>query len=155
MNVDWGRFIMTEYQRFFWIITLLTFLITASGCATNNWHTINEEISRDGSGLKKESGQAITEYKLNNGAQSRYKGWVRLAAQDSLVMWEKELVFWKKESGTLVHGPIYSLDEVQALKVYERNIDRTIVAVVLITAVFVAIVGGIAASQASWGYGGK
>ena len=146
MDVVWGRFIMTEYRRLFWIITLLTFLITASGCATNNWHPINEEISRDGSGIHKESGQAITGYKLNNSAQGRYEGWVRLAAPDSLVWWEKELVFWKKESGTLVYGPIYSLDEVQALKVNERNSEMTVLAVVAITAVFVAIVGGILAA---------
>jgi len=139
---------LTEYRRFFWITTLLTFLITATGCATNNWHTINEELSRDGSGLKKESGQAITGYKLNNSAKGRYKGWVHLAAQDSLVWREKEqLVFWKKESGALVHGPIYSLDEVQALKVYERNSGETILAAVFITAIFVAIVGGLYAAS--------
>jgi len=134
---------LTEYRRFFWITTLLTFLITATGCATNNWHTINEELSRDGSGLHKESGQAITGIKRNNSPKSRYKGWVRLAAQDSLVGREKELVFWKDVSGTLETGPIYSLDEVQALKVCERNSVKTILAVTVITAVFVAIVGGI------------
>jgi hypothetical protein len=147
MDVVWGRFIMTEYRRIFWIITLPAILITATGCATNNWHTINEELSRDGSGLQKESGQAITGYQLNNGPRDSYKGWVGLAAQDSTAWWDKELVFWKKNSGILVPGPIYSLDKVQALKVHESNSEMTVLLVVAITVAFVAIVGGLIAAQ--------
>ena len=162
MEVVWGRFLMTEYRRFFWILTLAAFLITATGCATSGWHPINEELEREGSGLHKESGQAITEYQLSDGTYAGYKGWVRLAAQDSLVFWEKEYVAgqfesgkWVPESRTLVPGPIYSLDEVQALKVYESNSGKTVFLAVVITAVFVVIVGGIAASQASYGFGGN
>lgn len=138
---------MTANRRFFWILTLFAFLVTANGCATSRWLSVNEELERDGSGLLKESGQAITAYQLNDGPNVDFKGRVKIAAPDSLFFWSTEYVKgyskggkWVPEARFKVLGPIYSLDTVKALKVTRSSPGKTIPLVIFVSAALVALV---------------
>ncbi len=131
---------MTDYRRFFWLLTLVAFLITANGCSTSRWYPIKQELNRADSGLHQESGQSIVGYVLLDGYQAEYKGKVRLAAQDSLVFWEMQYVVENPESRTRVKtrvaGPTFSVDAVNALKIVKGNPVGTIaVAVVSVAAI--------------------
>ena len=122
-----------------------------TGCATNRWTPINEELERYGSGINKESGQTITEYYLSDGTATEYKGKVRLVAPDSLVFWQREHMKghhtesgkWVSEYWITVPGPIYSLDTVKSLKVFEGNAGKTVLLVLGVTVGVAAVAGGI------------
>lgn len=148
-----GGIIMTDHRRFFWLLTLTAFLITANGCSSSRWQPINEELDREGSGLYKESGQKITGYLLSDGTMADYPGLVRLVAQDSLVFWQRIIVSENGENNdttltdydtspspevlSTVAGPIFSLDKVKALKVKGVSGGKTGLGVL---AVFVGLV---------------
>lgn len=138
------------FRRFFWMLTLSTFLLMTTGCTTSRWVSVNEELERDGSGLPKESGQSIAAYQLTDAIEKDFKGNVKLAAQDSLYFWIKESTEAHVVSGSYVPrtvdwtlGPRFALGEVKALKVQMGSPEKTVPLVVGIT---IAIAGVVAAA---------
>lgn len=116
---------MTDLRWFFCLLALAAFLPTTSGCAVNRWCHLNDELARDSSGLHKESGQAIVGYQLNNGTDIMYDGWVRQAAQDSLVFWTIKKTEAEPQKEIMVKGPRLPMNEVIALKIQKISSEKT------------------------------
>ena len=134
---------MSKYTRFFWLLTLAAFLITANGCSTSRWVPINEELERDGSGLHKESGQSISGYHLNDGTEIEFKGMVRLASQDSLIFWENSGFYepgrYNPSSANYEPGSIFPLEKIGALKVNLGEGRQGVLAVVMFPVIALAV----------------
>ena len=116
---------MTIHQRTWWLISMLAFLLSTSGCATSNLQPVNMEIGRDGTDLNNESGQRINGYLLLDGTKVEYKGWAKIAGEDSIRFWSNEAVGEPGDKGFVdmvdVPGPVYALDSVVALDVVSES----------------------------------
>ena len=127
--------VMPLIIRAIWAITLMAFLVSVSGCATSRMTPTMEELERPGTGLRSESGQKITGYRLLGESWIEYKGWASLVGQDSISMWHNEKTSEPNEDGlreqTRVDGPRFSLDQVKGLNVYSSNSAGTVGLVVL------------------------
>ncbi|MBE0565333.1 MAG: hypothetical protein IH621_05185 [Krumholzibacteria bacterium] len=102
-------------------MTLTAFLVTTTGCGGTHLRPIDEELARDGTGLRKDSGQRIDGYVLSGGVVHEYDGRVRLAGSDSLAFWTEEASGETNLSGSRtrvkVPGPVVPVTAVEALNV--------------------------------------
>lgn len=130
---------MTSGKRFIWILTMAAFLVMTSGCASTNLRRIDEEITRNGTGIHKEEGQSIEGYLLQDGTREEYKGRVRLAERDTLIFWGEEGTGEKTSQGEGMEmlGPVFPITAVKALDVKEKRVGMT----VLLVAGVIAVVG--------------
>lgn len=131
-------------RQLFWILTLFTFLVMTSGCARTSLRRVEDEIARNGTGIHKEKGQKVEGYLLNDGTMSEYKGWVRIAEQDSLAFWSEGYSDEVSSRGTKkkikVSGPVFALKAVKALDVRETRAAGTALLVVAGVIVVVGII---------------
>ena len=116
---------MTIRRRSWWLFSMLAFSLSASGCATSNLQSVNLEIDRDGSDLNNGSGQRINGYLLLDGTKVEYKGWAKIAGEDSIRFWSNGGVRLSGDKGfvemTDVPGPVYALDSVVALDIVSES----------------------------------
>lgn len=122
-------------RRIFWLLTMASFLVLTSGCASSNWRDIEDEIQRDGTGLHQESGQKVDGYKLKYEDPVRYKGFARVVDQDSLSLWTKDHDY------NVILGPVFSLVDIDRLDVVQTSTSKT----VFYVAGLVALAFGVAA----------
>jgi len=126
---------------------MVAFFITTSGCSRRTLRLVDNELARDGSGLRQEEGQAIEGYLLHDGVRKHYKGRVRLADQDSLQFWSEgvsDMVGHQGGKETIqVSGPVYALAAVKAFDMKETSIGRTSLLVAGIIAGAVVILGAV------------
>ena len=131
--------------RLIWVLTLCTFLVMSSGCATSNLRLVDEELARTGTGLHKEKGQSIDGYLLHDGTMAEYKGRVRLADQDSLAFgsesYSDEVMSEETKKKIKVPGPVFALKAVKALEVTEARTAGTVLLVVTGIIVVVVVYG--------------
>lgn len=129
---------MTDLRRLAWILPLALCLATAGGCSSARWRPINEELEREGSGLFRETGEAVTGYRLHDGPEVDFRGWARLAGPDSLVLWgleqtgPGEVLDYEPGAGEqpkAVAGPTLPLSEVSALELRTFSAGKTFLAV--------------------------
>lgn len=133
---------MTSGKRVIWILTMVAFLVATSGCAGTSLRRVEDEIVRNGTGIHEEKGQSIDGYLLHDGTMAEYKGWVRLAAQDSLIFWSETEASVMRDPGgegeeALAFGPVLPKSAVKALDVKEKRVGRT----VLLVAGIIVVVG--------------
>jgi hypothetical protein len=121
---------MSIIRRTAWSLTLLAFVIMASGCSKHYVRTVDEELERDGSGLREESGLKIAGYVLSDGVEESYAGRVRLAGQDSLAFWvqrDAENFFGEASGGPVkVEGLVLARSEVEAFSFNETKAGATV-----------------------------
>ena len=106
-------------HRVIWVLTLVPFLALTNGCASNHWRNIEDEMEREGTGLHDTSGQKIDGFQLKGEEPSKYKGWARIANQDSLTLWSEDIFYDMKP------GPVYSLATVHRLDVLQPDTKKT------------------------------
>ena len=103
---------------------------------------VEEEIMRDGSGLHEVSGQEIAGYVLSAGTKKQYKGYARIADEDSLAFWTRKNVrrSYTKTMGptSVIPGPTFHVGEVDSLAVVTYGMTPGAVVLILVG------VGGIA-----------
>jgi len=132
-------------KRFIWILTIVAFLVSTSGCARTSLRRVEDEIARGGSGIHKEKGQSIDGYLLHDGTMAEYKGRVRLAEQDSLAFWSEgyseELGSQGTKKKIKVPGPVFALKAVKALDVRETRAAGTGLLIVAGVLVVIIVVG--------------
>jgi hypothetical protein len=116
---------MTPEKRYFWILTLFTFLVMTSGCARTIQRYVEDEIVREGTGIYTEKGQSVRGYLLQDGTWEDYQGWVRVSSQDSLAFWSEsdseEMGHQGVKKKIKVSGPVYALTAVKALELVEYD----------------------------------
>ena len=110
---------MPNWKRFFWILSMASFLVMTSGCASSHWREIEDEIQRDGTGLHEASGQKIDGFQLEGEDPTEYKGWARIVDGDSLSL-------WTEEAYRVGRGPGFSLAVVDRLDFVQSSTGKTV-----------------------------
>lgn len=140
---------------------MAAFLVMTSGCSMTTLRPVSDELSRDDTGLRLESGQRIAGYELSGGDSYEYEGWARLVRSDSLEFWTDTATGEpnKSVSGSQVRVPglVFPLPEVKALKVVQPSHKWIWISAIglflVVGAVYVSILnmdlGG--SDQSSWG----
>lgn len=143
---------MTIHKRTWWLFSMLAYLFSASGCATSNLQPIHAEINREGAHLNDESGQRINGYLLLDGAKIEYKGWAKIAGEDSIMFWRSEAVGNPNDGDGVtmvdVPGPVYALGSVVALDIVSENswVGAALFGVIVLGGLIVAIAVSVAAN---------
>jgi hypothetical protein len=121
-------------KRFIWVLTIVSFLVVTSGCARTNLRSVEDEIARNGTGIHKEKGQSVRGYLLHDGTLEEYKGWARIAEQDSLEFWSEgysdEVSHQGVKKKIKIPGPFFALSAIKVLDVREARAGRSVLLVV-------------------------